>query len=75
MTQETKKVDSGAWIEEMARYAITCVPVDNFYYREFHYTNLDDAIAQATRDAAQPRLSSDTFSPADAFLPAAPTER
>jgi len=39
-----------AQIEEMARYGITCIPVDNFYYREFHYTNLEDAIAQVTRD-------------------------
>lgn len=35
---------------EMALHGITCIPVDNFYYREFHYTNLNDAIAQATRD-------------------------
>ena len=36
--------------EEMAQYGITRVPVDNFYYREFHYTNLRDAIAQSKRD-------------------------
>jgi hypothetical protein len=36
--------------EELARHGITCVPADNFYYREFHYSNLKDAVAQATRD-------------------------
>lgn len=36
--------------EEMAMYGITCVPVDNFHYREYRYTNLRDAIAQSKRD-------------------------
>ena len=35
--------------EAMAKYGITRVPVDYFHYKEFRYTNLDDAIAQATR--------------------------
>jgi hypothetical protein len=35
---------------ELAQLGIRCVPVDNFYYREFHYTNLEDAVAAATRD-------------------------
>jgi len=35
---------------ELAQLGIRCVPVDNFYYREFHYTTLQDAVAQATRD-------------------------
>ena len=34
--------------EAMAKYGITRVPVDYFHYKEFRYTNLDDAIAQAT---------------------------
>jgi len=34
----------------MAQYGITCIPADNFYYREYHYTNLKDAVAQARRD-------------------------
>ena len=33
----------------MAKYGITRVRVDNFYYGEFRYTNLDDAIAEAKR--------------------------
>jgi hypothetical protein len=33
--------------EAMAKYGITRVPVDYFHYKEFRYTNLDDAIAQA----------------------------
>lgn len=36
--------------EDLARYGITCVPVDYFHYREFRYTNLRDAIAQAKRE-------------------------
>lgn len=35
---------------ELAKYGITCVPAEHFYYREFHYTNLRDAIAQSRRD-------------------------
>jgi hypothetical protein len=35
--------------EAMAQYGITRVPVDYFHYKEFRYTNLDDAIAQAKR--------------------------
>jgi hypothetical protein len=36
-------------VEAMAKYGITRVPVDYFHYKEFRYTNLDDAIAEATR--------------------------
>ena len=32
---------------EMERLGITRVPVDYFHWREFRYTNLNDAIAQA----------------------------
>jgi hypothetical protein len=35
--------------EAMDKYGITRVPVDYFHYKEFRYTNLGDAIAQATR--------------------------
>jgi hypothetical protein len=35
---------------EMTKYGITVVPVDYFHYKEFRYTNLKDAIAQAKRD-------------------------
>jgi hypothetical protein len=38
---------------EMAQLGITCVPVDNFFYREFHYTRLEDAVAQVRRDKAR----------------------
>ena len=31
-------------------FGITRVPVDYFYYREFRYTNLNDAVAQANND-------------------------
>jgi len=35
--------------EEMEKFGITRVRVDNFYYGGFHYTNLDDALAEARR--------------------------
>ena len=35
--------------EEMAKYGITRVPTDYFHYKEYRYTSLDDAIAQAKR--------------------------
>ena len=37
--------------KEMARLGIVRVPADYFQYREFRYTNLQDALAQARRDA------------------------
>ncbi len=36
--------------KEMAQLGISCIPTDNFYYREFHYTNMADAVAQSKRD-------------------------
>jgi hypothetical protein len=41
----------------MAKYGIARVPVDYFHYREFQYTNLDDAIAQATRQNGAATIS------------------
>jgi hypothetical protein len=35
--------------EELAKYGITRVPVDYFYYGGFRYTNLEDAVAEAKR--------------------------
>jgi hypothetical protein len=37
--------------QKMEAYGITRVPTDSFRYRTFRYTNLQDAIAQAKRDA------------------------
>lgn len=39
--------------EEMDRYGITRVPVDRFHFREFKYSNLKDAIAEAKRQEAR----------------------
>lgn len=33
----------------MATYGITRVPVDYYHFKEFRYTNLRDAVAQARR--------------------------
>ena len=38
-------------LHEMDRYGIVRVPADSFLYREFRYTKLSDALAQARRDA------------------------
>lgn len=35
---------------EMAKYCITRSTVDYFHYRDFKYTNLNDALAQARRE-------------------------
>ena len=44
---------SEATLEEaLNKYGITRVSVDQFYTGGFHYTNLDDAIAQAKRTGA-----------------------
>ena len=40
-------------LQEMNRYGIVRVPADSFHYGEFRYTNLDDALAQARRDAGR----------------------
>lgn len=37
-------------LELMKRYGISRIPVDYFHYRQYRYTNLKDAIAQAERD-------------------------
>lgn len=36
-------------VQEMAAYGITRVSVDYFCYKDFRYTNLKDAVAQARR--------------------------
>lgn len=40
--------------ETMERLGITRVPVDYFHFGEFRYTNLRDAVAQATRHRPRP---------------------
>jgi hypothetical protein len=37
--------------QKMEAFGITRVPTDSFRYREFRYTNLQDALAQAKLDA------------------------
>jgi hypothetical protein len=45
---------------QMARYGITRVPVDYFYFREFRYTSFADALAQAQRQAERDGMISHT---------------
>lgn len=35
--------------DQMAKYGITRVPVDHFHYKEFRYSTLQEAIAEAQR--------------------------
>ena len=59
MTSESTKKEGVVSAEEaMATFGIRCVPVDYFYYRNYRYTNLKDAIAQAERDKLPPIESS-----------------
>ena len=50
-TEEQRPALSVEARQEMDRYGIVRVPADIFCYREFRYTNLQDALAQAKRDA------------------------
>lgn len=38
--------------DELDKFGITRVPVDYFHYKDYRYTNLSDAVAQAKRDRA-----------------------
>ena len=38
--------------EEMSEYGITRVPIDYVHCKDYRYTNLKDAIAQAKRNRA-----------------------
>lgn len=38
--------------ELLAHFAITKVPAYRYHYREWRYSSLEDALAQARRDAA-----------------------
>ena len=40
--------------EAMAKFGIARIPIDYFHYRQYRYTNLKDAIAQAERDRLAP---------------------
>ena len=46
----TDHANDPATLQAMSRHGITNVPVDSFHYREYRYTNLKDAMAQAERD-------------------------
>jgi len=40
--------------ELMARFGITRVPAYQYHYKDWRYSNLADAVAQAKRDGATP---------------------
>ena len=50
-TEEQLPALSAEARRKMETFGITRVPTDSFRYREFRYTNLQDALAQAQRDA------------------------
>jgi hypothetical protein len=45
-----RSIENSVDAERMTHFGIVRVPVDYFQYREYRYTNLKDAIAQAERD-------------------------
>jgi hypothetical protein len=44
------ELDEAAAAEQMAHYGITRVPADQYRYKDYLYSKLRDAIAQARRD-------------------------
>lgn len=46
-------LDEATAAEQMALYGITRVPADQYHCKDYRYSKLSDAIAQARRD--QPR--------------------
>ena len=51
-SQSEKSVDAARLVaEEMAHFGITKHPVDYFHFKEYRYTRLEDALAQARRTA------------------------
>jgi len=48
--KERSSANNDARTDEMAKYGITRITVDYFDYREFRYTSLKDALAQAKRE-------------------------
>lgn len=56
---ENEEAVSTATLDEMTRYGITKVSEDHYYHDGYHYMNLDDALAQASRgqSAADPHTT------------------
>lgn len=44
------ELDETVAAEQMAHYGITRVPADQYHYKDYRYSKLSDAIAQARRD-------------------------
>lgn len=44
------ELDQAIAAEQMALYGITRVPADQYRYRDYRYSKLSEAIAQARRD-------------------------
>lgn len=44
------ELDEATAAEQMALYGITRVPADQYRYKDYRYSKLSDAIAQAKRD-------------------------
>lgn len=49
-TKEKAKPRSTSASKELSKYGIKRVSTDHFYYGDYKYTDLKDAIAQAKRD-------------------------
>jgi hypothetical protein len=49
--EEIPAVEENSY-DEMARYGITRVSVDQYHYKQYRYSHLNEAIAQAERELA-----------------------
>jgi hypothetical protein len=49
--EETPAVEENS-DDEMAKYGITRVSVDQYHYKQYRYTHLSEAVAQAERELA-----------------------
>src|SRR3546814_18325031 len=50
-------LDPSEEVELLERFGITKAPAYQYHYRDWRYSNLDDAVAQARRDAARSTYS------------------
>jgi len=48
------ELDQAIAVEQMVLYGITRVPADQYRYKDYRYSKLSDAIAQAKRDEQSP---------------------
>src|SRR3546814_6679932 len=56
-------LDPSEEVELLERFGITKAPAYQYHYRDWRYSNLDDDVAQARRDAAASCTDEHTYEP------------